>query len=200
MVQQQLSSAPDPEGCLRQPTHEEAILYHHVWRALLQSSPDRAALPPEIVSYIVVLAGWILPDHSRKMETSERAYIKCYDGDESAKVSKRWFATEPLTVRDINGIAALRLITGSKDQGWTSLSPPASFSWFEVAVEREGKPVSQLQWKSHHNSFTEWRVGDVVSVWLYAQSYAWSNEAEKGAILFYKWFEPVIPLRQSGQQ
>ncbi|KZV71209.1 hypothetical protein PENSPDRAFT_650828 [Peniophora sp. CONT] len=210
---QKLLSAPDPEPILPPPTHENVLLYHQVWRALWDGAPKRAALPPEIVSCIAIFAGWILPDRTHRMiQTSKRVFVKCRTSDESAKVSRRWFTTEPLSEHDIADIVAFQLVTGSKDQGWTTLVPPESFSWFEVAVEREGKPVSQLQWKSHHNELcgkamsrvegaiilaprAHLQVRDVIVVWLYAQSYAWSNEAEKGALLFYKWFQPVVPLR-----
>ena len=209
-MSQILLSAPDPDSC-DAPTHEDVILYHHVWRTLRQGSRDRAALPPELVQSIVVYAGWMLPDRTRVALASGRASVKCDEIDPSAKASKRWFAYGPLTGRDTAGIAAVQLITVGRDQGWTSLRPPASFSWFEVGIERQGKLVQELQWKSHHNELcgeehsrvdgavihaprSGWEVGDLIVVFAYAQSYAWRNEAKKGALRFYKWFQPVIPL------
>ncbi|KZV71211.1 hypothetical protein PENSPDRAFT_664525 [Peniophora sp. CONT] len=207
-------SAPCPEP-LNAPTDDDVILYHQVWRALRKGSPTRAALPPEIVLYITKFAGWMLPNRGRTVKATDTVFVgRCLTqwGPKPMKASKRWFASEPFTEVEVGNIAALQLITVSRDNNWTTRNPSGRFSWFEVAIERQGLLVPQLQWKSHHNDrltnvmtrvegaivpapCAGLQVSDIITVWPYAQPAAWSNEAEWGELRFYNWFQPVIPLR-----
>ncbi|TDL23527.1 hypothetical protein BD410DRAFT_696525, partial [Rickenella mellea] len=82
-----------------------------------------------------------------------------------------WFATPPITRQTLAKLAAVRLTTLSKHQGWVSNPKDGCWSWFDVAVlspaiedcnssyydgERRwrvkvGEDGASLRWMSHYN-------------------------------------------------
>ncbi|VDC05256.1 unnamed protein product [Peniophora sp. CBMAI 1063] len=191
---------------LSAPTDDDVILYHQVWRALRMGaeSPARSPLPSNVALLITAFCNWVLPDRV----LDEESIISCYSRD-SRKAEKRWFTSAPLTNEDVARIAAIQLETVAKDQGWASLPGTASYSWFEVGLERpEGDLERDVRWTSHTNELRgqwptmrsglphpapveEWREGDIVSVWVCAQYPAWSNTGKTGKLRFFKWFKPA---------
>ncbi|KAJ7462457.1 hypothetical protein FB451DRAFT_1266848 [Mycena latifolia] len=131
----------------------ELLLYHQLWRALLRgaypsTSPPRptspahrtarSALPVELVRLIVRAASFIVPDRDQTHRAERSVFVHVVILDEEPVVSRVWFWTKPLAV---SKIAAIQLLTVSRDQGWVSPPTTVCHSWFEWGVFNGGVPT-----------------------------------------------------------
>ncbi|KAJ7254552.1 hypothetical protein C8J57DRAFT_1347208 [Mycena rebaudengoi] len=131
---------------------DELLLYHQVWRALLRGSDSysaplssgtraaptkRPSLPVELVRLVVRAAELMVPDRNQTQRTRRSVFIGVVTRDEAPIVSRVWFWTKPL---DIAQIAAMQLVTLSRDQGWVSPPTETCHSWFEWGVFNAGVP------------------------------------------------------------
>ncbi|KAJ7462522.1 hypothetical protein FB451DRAFT_1139862 [Mycena latifolia] len=131
----------------------ELLLYHQLWRALLRGSgpstnpprktpaahrTPRAALPVELVRLIVRAAPLMVPDRDQTHYAERSVFVHVVIREEEPVVSRVWFWTKPLAV---SKIAAVQLLTVSRDQGWVSPSTTVCHSWFEWGVFNGGVPT-----------------------------------------------------------
>ncbi|KAF7799908.1 hypothetical protein EIP86_011150 [Pleurotus ostreatoroseus] len=111
------------------------VYYHQVWRALQRGSSDspncslRPPLPPELVRIIIRYAGFKVPDSALATATNA-----CQVSSRGPRATKVWFWGGPLTDTRLARIAALQLVTVSRDQGWVSDPTAGSWSWFDIGV------------------------------------------------------------------
>ncbi|KAJ7444680.1 hypothetical protein FB451DRAFT_1376398 [Mycena latifolia] len=134
----------------------ELLLYHQLWRALLRGSDPstnplrqiaannrtaRPALPVELVRLIVRAAPLMVPDRDQTHHAGRSVFVHVLTRDEEPVVSRVWFWTKPLAV---SKIAAVQLLTVSRDQGW--VSPPTTVcpSWFEWGVFNGRVPTEDV--------------------------------------------------------
>ncbi|KAJ7444674.1 hypothetical protein FB451DRAFT_1376393 [Mycena latifolia] len=119
----------------------ELLLYHQLWRALLRgaypsTSPPRptppahrtarSALPVELVRLIIRAASFMVPDRDQTHRAERSVFVHVVILDEEPVVSR---------------IAAVQLLTVSRDQGWVSPPPTVCHSWFEWGVFNGGVPT-----------------------------------------------------------
>ncbi|KAJ7639227.1 hypothetical protein FB45DRAFT_905023 [Roridomyces roridus] len=120
------------------PSADERLLYHQLWRAFLRGSQSssssehtRPALPVELIRMLIRAMGCMVPDNQQTKRPEESLFLRVTTRDEKPIASRVWFCTDPLNVVDI---AAIRLITFSRDQGWVSPPTDVCHSWYEWGV------------------------------------------------------------------
>lgn len=200
-------------------THSDVRLFYSISRALLWGSHNRSPLPLELVLRILRLAECICPVPSRKLSlTSRTSALAASSLSDIAVVS--WMMSQPLEHRSLSRIAQMQLVTVSRDQGWGNQGP---WSWFEVAILTPSNDIKlatngqPLSWRSHENrrarGFQTYEgvrfgpnheiwdhvdVGDRLCVIVCAKFPGWQNEAERGTLKVWEWWEPKMPLRKPG--
>jgi hypothetical protein len=163
-----------------------------------------------------------IPDLLRTLESSREVSIH---SSASSLSSEIWFRTPPLTRKDLSHLVALQLVTVACDQGWTTHGHQGSMSWFELGVfpgatsdDDAKKFENRRQWRrSHYNriayehpAFIQGPVvaltqdgvpllsaGDCIVVRACAKNQGWKNNATRGELRFWRWFEPVQDVVQS---
>lgn len=160
-----------------------------------------------------------VPDTARTFVSPSPLSVK----SQSGFVSKLWFYTPPLDDMAVDHLAAVQLLTTSNDQGWATSSQGDSWTWFEVGVFKSPEELAQCEkvgqgeqgWRwSHGNkgatSMTQDRKGrlvtagedilkrlgggSVLAVRICAKYPMWANNAHRGELKFWKWFEPVVSV------
>ncbi|KAJ6486111.1 hypothetical protein C8R47DRAFT_1216732 [Mycena vitilis] len=132
---------------------EELVIYHQLWRALLRGLPPtrqsecreesitiRPALPVELVRLIIRTADLMVPDRQQTQCAHRNLFLRVQTREEEPVVSRVWFWTKSL---DVLNIAAVQLITVSRDQGWVFPKTDVCHSWFEWAVLNGGIPTQE---------------------------------------------------------
>ncbi|KAJ7437846.1 hypothetical protein B0H11DRAFT_2294178 [Mycena galericulata] len=173
-----------PEGDL--------LLYHQLWRALLRGSEPfpwasghsnhpgpgaeetrtaRPALPVELVRLIIRTAGLMVPNRQQTKRADRSVFVRVTTRDEAPVVSRVWFWTHPL---DLAKVAAVQLVTLSRDQGWVAPLTDVCHSWFEWGVVNGGVPPQDVggditgnegAWRAGREKQTEGKTSENESVW-----------------------------------
>ncbi|KAI0035315.1 hypothetical protein K488DRAFT_43586, partial [Vararia minispora EC-137] len=193
-----------------------------VWLALRYGTPRRRRLPEELVALIMRLAGCTAPDPARTVVCTERIFLRCRT---MQYISRVWFRSPALTAADVSRMAAMQLVTMSRDQGWATHAEEGPMSWFDFGVftadtqEQEmGTERAKDRWqRSHYNRMaygkTNFVKGDVIYfdkegapnigagecivVRACAEHARWENRGKMGELRFWRWFEPVAGLVQT---
>jgi hypothetical protein len=162
------------------------------------------------------MAEFRAPDLQRTITCDRQISLEADDFEYRSKI---WFRTPPLTRKDLSQIVALQLVTFACDQGWTTHGHQGSMSWFEIGVFPEDIIKDDMEqniliWRrSHYNriacrepafiegpiaelmqdgtSDMEAEVGDCIVVRACVKNPGWQNNAIKGELRFWTWFEPV---------
>ncbi|KAJ6508499.1 hypothetical protein C8R45DRAFT_1208161 [Mycena sanguinolenta] len=165
----------------------ELLLYHQVWRALFRGSqpqpstsshPDphaRPALPVELVRLILRAAGFMVPDREQTHRARRRVFVQVTIRDTKPIASRVWFWTKPLRIVNI---AAVQLVTVSRDQGWVNPVTDVCHSWFEWGIfsgdipsEEGALTGNERAWSKAKGKQAVWREshGNRVAVRSYEQ-------------------------------
>ncbi|KAJ7655422.1 hypothetical protein B0H17DRAFT_1099045 [Mycena rosella] len=96
-----------------------------------ESAPARLPLPVELVRLIIRAAAFMVPDRPQTHRAERSVLVRVRTRDEAPVISRVWFWTKPLAVERI---AAVQLVTCSRDQGWVSPATDVCHSWFEWGV------------------------------------------------------------------
>ncbi|KAK7683757.1 hypothetical protein QCA50_013133 [Cerrena zonata] len=139
---------------------DHLLLYHELWRALLngQSLPRRRApLPVELIRIISQQADLVVLDRELTHVHFEGIEVSARDHH---VVSKLWFISHPFDKVKMVHVAGVQLATESHDQGWASHLDQGSWTWFDMAIipfpplqntTRDDLAQASLWRKSHHN-------------------------------------------------
>ncbi|GAB1519549.1 hypothetical protein RhiTH_002617 [Rhizoctonia solani] len=154
----ELTSTPRLAKVLDIPGLDNLRTYYAATMALVQGSPARPGLPPELVIYICRLADFEVVRITRSPEGIKE--VRAW----SPKIESRlWFQTKPLKKPILSRIKSIQLITMSRHQGWVNNRSGGSWSWFEVRIACPGdENPSQFEaklrgdgydasWRSHSN-------------------------------------------------
>ncbi|KAF8742943.1 hypothetical protein RHS02_02522, partial [Rhizoctonia solani] len=154
----ELTSTPRLAKVLDIPGLDNLRTYYAATMALVQGSPARPGLPPELVIYICRLADFEVVRITKSPEGIKE--VRAW----SPKIESRlWFQTKPLKKPMLSRIKSIQLITMSRHQGWVNNRSGGSWSWFEVRIACPGdENPSQFEaklrgdgydasWRSHSN-------------------------------------------------
>lgn len=122
----------DPQAI--EETYEQRHLHYMLFRALTRTAEGRPRLPPELVVLIFRAAAITSREGSRSDVASGQAIrvSSSYYGGRAER--KDWFATPPLTSAALRRLAAVRLYTTSRDQGWADRPEFETHTWFELCI------------------------------------------------------------------
>ncbi|ELU45346.1 hypothetical protein AG1IA_00629 [Rhizoctonia solani AG-1 IA] len=154
----ELTSTPRLAKVLNIPGLDNLRTYYAATMALVQGSPARPGLPPELVIYICRLADFEVVRITKSPEGIKE--VRAW----SPKIESRlWFQTKPMKKPILSRIKSIQLITMSRHQGWVNNRSGDPWSWFEVRIACPGdENPSQFEaklrgdgydasWRSHSN-------------------------------------------------
>ena len=123
----------------------------------------------------------------------DKLFVQCtqpisVESDQRDKVSKQWFATEPLDVFTIGRIRALQLHTISHDQGNVDAPEREGTTWFEISVQKPSPIIAtawllcknpstkqDCRWLSHVNPSGQRTPQSLSGIVFYPLHELWSN-------------------------